>query len=261
MDNIYFLNGIFATKYFEMCAEKVYGNMYRLKDGRLIKRYDEEKIRGRSVDFSRDRLLDFRNMEIEGISFIRALVYTGLFDIYATVTRDVPGISLDKMSLGNYQIDKLIQAIRKFETTIRNLSDNGISATMDVYIGNMVYDGDRITLIDTAEYYYKEGSIEKVYEDNMLSLMYDIFFNIFTVTGYNEIYYLKEYFKMRSSKYAKFESKEFLLNPVESLIEMRRLIEEDFGMKLDTFNDCHVLLAGAVEKEKCRRRILQSTCK
>ena len=66
---------------------------------------------------------------------------------------------------------------------------------------------------------------------------------------------------MRNSKYAEFDRKEFLLNPSENLIEMRRLIEEDFGIRLNTFNESHMLMLDVVEKEKCKSRILQTTAK
>lgn len=257
MDNMYFLNRMTALEYFKKHGTKVYGNMYKLPDGRLIKKYDENK--SHSSFLSKDRLLDFKDVNIEGVSFIKALVYTGLFDVYATITRDVPGMSLKEMPLGYYQIDYLIAAIKKFENTIRELSSEGISATMDVYIGNIIYDGKTLTLIDTAEYYYKSKSTMVIYEDNMLALMNDIFFNIFSITGYTEIYYLKEYFKMRGSKYIKFDEKEFLLNPSETLTEIRNLFEEDFGLKINTFNESHILVAKAVEKEKTRRRVCNTS--
>ena len=72
---------------------------------------------------------------------------------------------------------------------------------------------------------------------------------------------VKKYFEMKNSKYAEFNWKEFLLNPSENLIEMRRLIEEDFGIRLNTFNESHMLMLDVVEKEKCKSRILQTTAK
>ena len=109
---------------------------------------------------------------------------------------------------------------------------------------------------DTAEYYYREKDILSLQEDNMSQIMNEIFYNIFTITGYRDIYYLKRYFETISSKYADFNKSEFLLNPSEHLIEMRKLIEEDFGIRLNTFNDSHILMIKKVECEKIKRKIL-----
>lgn len=258
MKNMHFLNEQIALWYLRKYGEVLYCNMYKLQDGRLIKKCNEDKIKSRFINFSEDRLLDFKDLDIEGVSFVKALAYIGLSDIFATITWYVPGKSIDQKFLGSYQIDNLIEAIRKFEITIKNLSDIGISATMDVYTGNIVYDGETLTLIDTTEYCYREKKVAAIYEDNMSQIMNEIFFNIFTITGYNEIHYLKKYFEMRNSRYAEFNKKDFLLNPTESLIEMRKLIEEDFGVRLNTFNESHLLLSKAVEKEKSKRRILET---
>lgn len=238
MENIYFKNSSDALRYIRKNSIEIYDGVYKKNDGTLIKKYDKQKSLDRFDDFCEDNLLLFKDVYIDGVSFTRALLYSSLKKIYATITEYIPGISIDIKSLGNYSIDELLVAIRKLENTIKQISDLGICAT-DIYRGNIVYDGNTFSLIDTIEYHYGNSDKDEIYVDNMLAIMNEVFTSVFYKDGLDSVTNIHKYFSLRSSELEYFNSVDNLMNPNYTLIKIRKFIEEDFGIKINTFNECY----------------------
>lgn len=243
MENIHFSNIRSASKYLCKYGEEIYNDIYKMSDGNLIKKYDKKKSLDRDDDFCEKNLLNFKDIEIFGVSFTRALVYCGISKIFATITEYVPGESIDNRPLSSYQIDELINAISRFMITIKKLSDLGI-CIIDAYRGNIVYDGKNLTLIDTTEYRYKKENISSLYRDNMISVMKEIFFSIFCDAMVFEHFNFTSYFD-------NFNSDKYLMHPCQTLVNIRNFMEEYFGVKLNTFDDCRLLL----QKKICNKVI------
>lgn len=255
MQNIYFSNLSNALKYIRKNSEEIYDGVYKMNNGTLIKKYIKEKSIERFDDFSEENILAFKDIYIEGIAFTRALVYSNLHNIYATITEYVPGESIESKLLGDYPIGDLLLAIKKLEITIKKISELGICAT-DIYRGNIVYDGKNITLIDTIEYHYSKDNISIIFEDNMLGIMNEIFTSIFYKDGLDSVKRVHKYFSLHGSNFECFNSRENLMNPCETLIKIKKFIEEDFGIKLNTFNECHSFIEEVILKEKNKSKIL-----
>lgn len=238
MDNIHFSNAKSASKYLGKYGEEICDGIFKISDGRLIKKYDKGKSLDRDDDFCEDNLLSFKDIDIFGVAFTRALVYCGASKIYATITEYVPGESIYNRPLGSYQIDGLLNAISKLMITIKELSDLGI-CIVDAYRGNIIYDGKNLKLIDTTEYRYEKESISSLYRDNMIRVMKEIFLSIF----YNDTVF--EYFDF-TGYFDNFTSDEYLMHPCQTLVNIRNFMEEYFEVKLNTFDDCYLLM----EKEK-----------
>lgn len=258
MENICFSNSSSVLKYLRRNSEEIYDGVYKMNNGTLIKKYSKQKSLERSDEFCEDNLLDFKDIYIDGVVFTRALLYSSLKNIYATITEYVPGISIDKKNLGSYSIDDLLIAIRMLEITISELSDLGIYAT-DIYRGNMIYDGKKITLIDTIEYHYGNDSRTLIYEYNMLGIMNEIFTSIFYKDDLDSVKNIHKYFNLRRSELEYFNGIEYLMKPCETLIKIRKFIEDDFDIKLNTFNECHTLIENTIMKEENRSKTLLLT--
>ena len=227
MDNIYFSNAKSASKYLDRYGEEIYDSVYKMSDGKLIKKYNKGKSLDRDDGFCEENLLSFKDINVLGVAFTRALVYSGKSKIYATVTQYVSGESIDVRALGSYQIDGLLNAISKLVITIRKLSDLGIRIT-DAYRGNIVYDGREFTLIDTTEYRYERGNTSSLYRYNMIHVMKEIFYSIFD----DEMFY----------KYCdSLNIDDYLMHPYQTLINIKNYIEKCFGVKINTFDDRHSL--------------------
>lgn len=257
MDDIYFNNSSNTLRYIRKNGVEIYDGVYKMNDGKLVKRYYKQKSLDRSDDFCEEKLLDFKDIYIDNIVFTRALIYSSTQNIYATITEYVPGISIDIKSLGDYPIDELLIAIRRLEKTIKEISNLGIRA-VDVYRGNIIYDGSKLTLIDTIEYCYSNDTKEKICMDNMLCIMNEIFTSIFYKNNLDSVMKVHKYFSLRCSELEHFNSINNLMTPIETLIKIRKFIEEDFNIKINTFNEGYQLIEDVIIKEDNKHRILTS---
>lgn len=254
MENMYFSNSTNALRYLRRNGEQIFDGVYRMNDGRLIKRYSRQKSLDRDDEFCEEHLLDFKDLEIEGVAFTKALVYSTLTKIYATITKYADGEAINNKLLGTYNIDDLLLAIKKLETTVRSISDLGICA-VDIYQGNIVYDGRNFTLIDTVEYKYGDGNISSIYEKNMLSIMNEVFASIFYDGGFGCVYRIHKFFSLCDSPYEALNCKEYLMNPYETLVNIRKLMEEEFGLNIKTFSQSYNLMDNVINRKTKIRHI------
>ena len=241
MENMYFVTKLKAEKYFEKNGSMLKSGVYRL-DNRVIKKIDEGKSQSilYGVKFSYDNLLQFKNIDIQGFSFIKGLVYTGLHNVFGVINECANGYNLDEKSLSCYKIEDVITAIGSIKNSIKKLSDLNITVN-DIHNGNIVFDGKNITLIDTTEYYYVYGD-DKLYEANMTIVMETIFndlFFSFYKNGVCDIYNIYRLFEICKIKIENLNEKEFLMNPVETLCMIKKYLEELLEIELNTFGDCH----------------------
>lgn len=259
---MYFLTKSLADNYFNdnaeiICNRGVCG-VYKL-DNNVIKKINKKKSEGIYDCFSINNLLQFKNIDVEGFSFAKALVYSGLFDVYATITKYVEGCDISDKPLSYYQIDNVINAVKNIEIAIRKLSDYGVYAN-DVNYGNIIFDGKNITIIDTTEYYFGEDDASYIYQKNIQKVMDMIFRNIFYKSiayrnGFASVNTIYKYFWLRGSEFEHFLEIEYLINPVETLIGIRKFMEEDFGVKLDNFVDCYKYIDKKVIEKDFNSRV------
>lgn len=259
MNNMYFISSGTADKYFEDNCSMMYDGVYCLNNDIVIKKYSREKCWKVNPKHSDKNLLQFKELEVDGFSFDKALVYTGLFDIYGIITNFIEGTSIKDRTLSSYSIDDVIDSVNDIDVAIKRISDLNIKVN-DIHDGNIIFDGNKITMIDTTEYYYTKQD-EQLYEENMLSIMDVLFKNIFYYVGNDSfvkhVYNIHKYFRMRGSKFADFRDFEYLMNPAETLVEIRKFMEKDFGVKLDTFSECHSYIDEIVNKEQAYKRVLK----
>lgn len=248
MKNMYFLTDTIADEYFEKNGFMYKTGVYRLDNDRVIKKLDIEKSRSiHNAKYSDFQLLQFKDINIDGFSFTKALIYTGLNKVYGMITEYVDGYSLEEKPLSCYRIDDVIEAVRKLETSVKKLSDMNICVN-DIHSGNIIFDGKKMTMIDTTEYYYVYNSSSLLYE-NMEAVMDTIFRDIFFISFYNQfrsVYKIHKYFSIRGSDLENFRKMEYLMNPVETLFKIRKFMEDDFGVKLNTFGESHFYINNVI---------------
>jgi len=242
MRNMYFLTESIAERYLEENGFMYKSGVYRLGDDKVIKKLDLDK--SQSIYFSKyseSQLLQFSDIDIDGFSFAKALVYTKLNKVYGTISKYIDGNSLEEKPLSFYKIDDVIEAVKELEISIRKISDLSITVN-DIHSGNMIFDGKKITMIDTTEY-YRVSKSDSLFYDNMEAIMDTIFRDLFFLSyGSNRfatVYRIHKYFSIRKSSLENFRKFEYLMNPTETLLEIRKFMEEDFGVRLDTFGDSH----------------------
>lgn len=254
MKNMWFLNDAIVENYLKRNGEFVFKDIYKIDD-MVIKKINIDKSKSVFDDFSLDKLLQFKDIDIECFSFIKFLVYTGFGKVYGTGSKYINGINIHSRSLGEYNIDNVLNGIKKLELSIRKLSDMGICVN-DINFGNVIFNGKNIKIIDTAEYYFDDKDSSDIYTDNMMFTMNTIFANIFYLFGNNRFMTIKniyEYFNIRNSEYEHFCEQEYLLNPVDTLSGIRKLMEEDFGVKLNSFSECHEHIGNAIRDDFYKR--------
>lgn len=250
MKNMYFLNDKIANNYLKNNGIKICHGIYRIDDT-IIKRFNPDKSRMIYDEFDEKKLLQFKDVDVEQFYFIKSLLFTGAFNIHSTIYKYASGIDIDQKSLASYNIDDIINAIGVLQNSIKKLSELGIYAN-DVNYGNVIFDGMTLSIIDTCEYYYSENDPSQVYEDNLMYIMNTIFSNLFYTfyqNRFSTVRMIHKYFSIRGSEFENFRQMDYLMDPVNTLIGMRKFMEEDLGVSLYSFGESFDLIDKAISND------------
>lgn len=256
MKDVYFFNERKAEDYLEKYGTLLYSDVYKTDD-KVIKKINFEKSQSilYNARFSYDNLLQFKNIDIRGISFAKALAYTGFHKVYGIISEYVKGYSLKDKSLSSYKIDDVITAIGDIEVAIKKLSELNITVN-DIHSGNIIFDGNNMTLIDTTEYYYVYND-SLLYEMNMIAVMEvifdDLFFSFFK-NGKHEMYNIYNLFTNDEIKLNYIRKRDFLMNPVETLYMAKKWLEEELKLELNSFDECHKYMDNIIRSNKKIKR-------
>lgn len=251
MKNMHFLNENTANNYFMKNGLLLKNGVFKLDD-KVIKKIDFEKSKSilYHVNLTSEMLLQFKNINIPGISFTKGLVYTGLHNIYGVINKYIDGYSLENKSLSSYNIDEVIKAIDELKISIKSLSDLNITVN-DIHNNNIIFNGTTLTLIDTIEYYHVYGD-NQLYEKNMIAVMEalfnDLFFSFYK-NGFCDIYNIYKLLDECKTKLGTSNNKELLINPIETLLILKKLLEELLETELNTFEDSHKLIDNIVRRK------------
>jgi len=257
MKNMYFLTEDKADKYFTERGDILKNGVFKLDD-KVIKKIDVEKSQSvlYGVKFSYDKLLQFKDINVQGFSFAKGIIYTGLHNVYGTISEYANGNNLEEKSLSCYKIEDVINAIDIIKDSIKKISELNIGVN-DIRNSNIIFDSKNMTLIDTTEYYFVYGD-SKLYESNIVAIMETIFndlFFSFYKNGTCDLYNVYNLLDICKTNLDYFKRKEFLMNPVETLFMIKKYLEELLEMKLNTFGDCHEYIPDIIRgKTKTKRR-------
>lgn len=195
---------------------------------------------------SKSKLLKFRDLFIDNIYFIRALIF---YDdlLVGSVTDYASGKSCDSVNLHRCNIKKLIEALANLKKSLYELSEVGIYVE-DVFFSNILYDGNRFKLIDTSGYLYSteigeyehsdKDDILVIYEENMKSVIGELFRGI-TDKKYKNDNFIYSFLQEINSPYKDYlVDRDLLMYPDETIIGIRNIVCEYIGREIYSFSSC-----------------------
>lgn len=241
MENIYFSSEREANNLIKAIQGNKIGNgCYLISDGYVLKTYDDNYRQSHRC--SKEEFLKFKNLDIDGVSFIKWCVFLDNNYVFGTITKYIPGVCGHNNYFREIPIDILIRALERLKLTIKCLSDLGILIT-DPFDENIIFDGEKFTLTDTGEWIYSEEDHDQLFRQNMISVMYEIYNNIF---GFNRLgtVTVDEFLRIINSKYAKagVENDFLLLDPSTLITGIKTELENHLGINLIRFSDADIHL-------------------
>lgn len=219
------------------------GTCYKIGD-KSYKLYNELYCNLYNNDVYVKRLLQYKNVIIDNIYFIRALIYYN-DNVVGSVTEYASGINCGDKKLHRCKIDKLVNALSILKNNIYELSKLGIYVEDD-FLPNVIYDGNNFKLIDTGDYFnYSEldstlnkDNVMDIYRKNMTKIIKMLFTNI------TNKYYIVDHFIFGflwhiDSPYKSYlVDTDMLCNPDETILGIKNTICEYIGYEIDTFSKC-----------------------
>ena len=187
-----------------------------------------------------EKLLQFSNIDVEGFSFIKYLIYVG-DTIVGVVAPFVKGYNINDGCLSNECISDIILASSDLVLGVEEISYLSIMA-WDVCTPNIIYYKGKLGVIDTRKFYYeKEGY--NILPNNMSEVMKPV---VNSALGYYYLDYktqfdslgIKHFLKSTNSEYRDYENDFCLLqNPQELLLGIKGELEEFLQMRIVRFSD------------------------
>ena len=189
------------------------------------------------LDFQKE-LIKFKDVKIENIYFIRALIFYGE-QLMGSVSEYSNGKSCNNLWLCRSNLNKIVNALVILKESIYKLSQLGI-CIMDHDLSNMLYDGNVFSLIDVGDYCYSNCvmSIDDIYKDNMKKICGLLFRGI---TGYYNMYddFIFGYLQKVNSPYKDYlKDINLMLDMDGTIIGIRNEIQECIGREIITFSSC-----------------------
>lgn len=216
------------------------GTCYKNK-GFVYKMYNREYIDLYSNEVAIERLLKFRDIIIENIYFIRGLICLDSVMV-GSVSEYACGSSCVKRNLYRCKIDNLAKALTILKENVYELGKLGICLD-DIFLGNILYDGDKFKLIDTGSYYYYKEMPDVlefdeliIYKKNMKKIMRVLLMNI--TNGEVDKFILSFLWGVGSPYRSYLVDNDLLCNPDETIIGIKNTISEYIGYEIDSFSNC-----------------------
>ena len=247
MDDIKFKNIIQVVDFFRgsrKLGSGREGSCYK-KDNRCYKLYNHFTRDSIITVSDRMDLLKFRDIIIDNIYFIKCLLSLN-DDVIGAGTYYASGISCDGVKLYRRNLDKLIMALGILKRNVYELSSYGIYIDDD-YLENIVYDGNVFSLIDTRDYYFSGGEKDKsngtddasdIYRKNMSLIMKHLFKSITNVNSSCDDFILEYLIEIDSEYKDYLRDSDLMINPDETIIGIRNVIENSIGRRIDAFSNC-----------------------
>lgn len=224
MDDMYFFSNRELQAYLKTLLKfKHQGlNGITYHDNKIVVKYVLGEYSG---DFK--KLLQFKDEEIIDFYFVKAGIYLYLRPkIRCTISNYTNGQMLFRNAISYINIDKLIRACYRLESSVYDLSCAGIRVG-DANSGNILFDTCRFKFIDTTEYFYSFDKLSKIYRENMRDIMNVIF------SGILGNYILPSFRCMLKNGY--------YMHPAEALSTYRDELKRK-GIEFNTFGDANRIL-------------------
>lgn len=222
------------------------GIVYK-KGNYTYKRYNKLCRDLYSNDISIYRLLRYRDIIIDNIYFIRGLMYCNDM-VVGSISGYSGGKCCSKLPLSRYKLDKLVNALYILKNNIYELSKLGICIE-DNFLGNILYLDGTFRFIDTGSYYYytdipgvKDYDIDFVYRKNMRKVIHKLFLNITDCKGIEDNFIYSFLIDNNSIYKDYMRDIDLMINPDDTILGIKRELEEYTGYEIDNFAKCRKLL-------------------
>lgn len=212
------------------------GNCLKIDNERVAKLYHKNVLKKYEGKTSREKLLEFKDIQIDNFYFIKELIWVR-FQMIGSIMPFVEGINLEDKVLGEISIDELCADLENLINSINCLSSEKIMVD-DILRKNTIYNNG-FHFIDTGCFFYSNQSFSNVFYYNVKEIigmiLYELFYELFI--HFDVIRNLLE------EKYCNWcTDLDILCNPREFLFEIKKALEEKVEQEIYTFNDSSLIL-------------------
>ena len=205
------------------------------------KRYNDLYRDLYSNDISIYRLSRYRDVIIDNIYFIRALIYYNDM-VVGSVSNFSGGISCSKLRLYMCRLDKLVRALSILKKNVYELSELGICME-DIFLGNILYLDGTFRFIDTGSYYdyidipgVDRNDVDLVYRKNMRKVINKLFLCITDYRG-EEDNFIYRFLLDTDSIYKDYMCDiDLMIDPDNTILGIKRELEEYIGYEIESFS-------------------------
>lgn len=238
------IDGFFG--HLKSVGTEIEGTVYK-KRNYAYKRYNLLYRDLYSNDIYIYRLLRYRDVIIENIYFIRGLMYCN-GNVIGSISKYSGGVKCNKLQLHRYRLDKLIKALSTLKKNIYELSKLGICIE-DNFLGNILYLDGSFRFIDTGSYYYYtdipgviDYDVNFVYRRNMTKILNKLFLSITDYKGIEDNFVYRFLLDNNSIYKDYMIDTELMINPDDTIIGIKKELEEYIGYEIDNFSQCRKIL-------------------
>ena len=168
--------------------------------------------------------------------------------VVGSISKYSGGLSCSKLYLHMCKLDNLINVLSTLKKNVYELSKLGICIE-DNFLGNILYFDGTFRFIDTGSYYNYtdipgviDYDIDVVYRKNMGKIIHKLFLNI---TDYRvlEDQFIYKFLLENNSIYKEYmEDIDLMINPDDTILGIKRELEEYIGNEIDNFAECRKVL-------------------
>ena len=230
MNNIEFkntelLDSYIKNNYIELLGSGREGNSFLLPNDIVLKKLYKK----RNINY----LNRFDGIKIDGVVFARGGIIIDK-SVYGLLLKYVEGKSFNKIDYCELDLNELAISLNNLLKIIKELSNKGICIS-DFYIGNIIYDGNDFTLIDTQDYYYKD--IKDLYIENVNIVMKNLYRCLF----YNN--YMIHSFLLNSNLKDYYYDYYLLSNPIVMINELIVRFQIKYEIKVSNISEMKRVLS------------------
>ena len=197
------------------------GQSILLKNDLVLKDY----FKPRDIE-EKDKLLQFKDIDLDSFSFTKD-VCNDDEKIYGAITKYANGLTVENCRIYDDNAENLCNNLQKLSDDINKLTELNILIN-DNFLDNIVYDGNKFTMIDTQCYEYNQEEIDDLLAVN-LGIIEHIYFKLLGT-------FIDYHLRRTDSDYKDcFYDKYLLSNPKETLMGIKEELENYLGEDYNSF--------------------------
>lgn len=245
MENVIFNNEKEFTKFLKnarFLGAGEQGSCYLYKGKWTLKIFNDRYLQYLQDSKSINDLLLYQDVNIDGFSFVKCLVYVGN-QLVGLLAPFILGKDIERSPLAYKPVSDVIIASSSLVPSIEELTDLNIEA-WDVGTKNIIYHKCRLTVIDTVNFrnFTRKSSILKINFENTMTPIINSSLGLrepLAITDpLRDTILIKQFLEKTNSRYKDYDRDFSLLeNPRELLLGIKGELEGYLEHKIERFSD------------------------